>query len=59
MTTRTEIQWQDQHGRWHHLQTMHHQPSAFLMAQKRARTTGKRHRLLDQEGRLLDLMDPN
>jgi len=59
MTTRTKIEWQDQHGRWNHLQTMHHQPSAFLMAQKRARTTGKRHRLLDQEGRLLDLMDPN
>ena len=35
-----------------------HQPSAYKTAQNRARTTGKRHRLIDASGRLLDLLEP-
>lgn len=58
MTEATTIQYQDQFGRWNHYTTMHHQPSAYKTAQNRARTTGKRHRLVDAAGRLLDLLEP-
>lgn len=52
------IQWQDQFGRWQHYQRKHHQPDAFRTAQARARSTGKRHRLVDERGQLLDLVEP-
>jgi hypothetical protein len=52
------IQVQNQFGEWQHFQTMNHQPSAFRTAQNRAKSTGKRHRLVDEDGRLLDLIDP-
>ncbi len=52
------IEYQDQFGRWRHYQTQHHQPSAYRTAQSRARTTGKRHRLVDDNGRLLDIVEP-
>lgn len=53
-----QIQWQDQHGHWKHYQTMNHQPSALRTAEQRSKSTGKRHRLVDEDGRLLDLIDP-
>ncbi|MEB3332752.1 MAG: hypothetical protein VKI83_09720 [Synechococcaceae cyanobacterium] len=56
--TRIAIQWQDQFGRWQHYQTKHHQADAFRTAQTRARSTGKRHRLVDERGQLLDLVEP-
>ncbi|MEB3333016.1 MAG: hypothetical protein VKI83_11060 [Synechococcaceae cyanobacterium] len=56
--TRISIQWQDQFGRWQHYQNKHHQPDAFRTAQARARSTGKRHRLVDERGQLLDLVEP-
>ena len=39
-------------------QEMHNAADAFRTAQQRARSTGKRHRLVDQSGALLDLIDP-
>ena len=56
--TRVDIQWQDQVGRWQHFQTMHNEANAFRTAQGRARNTGKRHRLVDANGQLLDLVEP-
>ena len=56
--TRVDIQWQDQFGRWQHFQTMHNEANAFRTAQSRARSTGKRHRLVDSNGQLLDLVEP-
>lgn len=56
--TRVEIEYQDQFGRWQHYQTMHNEANAFRTAQNRARSTGKRYRLVDSNGRLLDLIDP-
>jgi len=53
-----QIEWQDQHHCWHHYQTKHNERDAFRVASNRARTTGKRHRLTDGDGRLLDLLDP-
>jgi len=56
--TRIVIQWQDQFGHWQRFQEKHNQADAFRTAQARARSTGKRHRLVDDAGRLLDLVEP-
>ena len=56
--TRIIIQWQDQFGRWQRFQEKHNQADAFRTDQARARSTGKRHRLVDEAGRLLDLLEP-
>ena len=51
------IQWQDQFGRWQRYGEQHHEASAFRTAQARARSTGKRHRLVDGQGNLLDILE--
>ena len=56
--TRIVIQWQDQFGRWQRFQEKHNQADAFRTAQARARSTGKPHRLVDEAGQLLDLVEP-
>ena len=56
--TRIVIQWQDQFGHWQRFQEKHNQADAYRTAQARARRTGKRHRLVDEGGRLLDLLEP-
>jgi len=56
--TKIIIQWQDQFGKWHRFQEKHNAADAFRTAQQRARSTGKRHRLVDDGGRLLDLIEP-
>lgn len=55
--TRVIIQWQDQFDRWQRFQEKHNEADAFRSAQARARSTGKRHRLIDQDGRLLDVLE--
>ena len=50
------IEWQDQHGRWHHFQSQQNQTDAYRVAMRRAEATGKRHRLVDGSGRLLELL---
>ena len=54
---RVHISWEDQFGFHHHLQTQYHLPSARKTAQNRAKSTGKRHRITDDNGSLLDLFD--
>jgi hypothetical protein len=51
------IEYQDQFGRWHHYQTKQNQADAYRVAQRRAETTGKRHRLVDGAGHLLDIVN--
>ena len=51
------IEWQDQFGRWHHYQSKQNQADAYRVAKRRAETTKKRQRLLDGDGRLMDLID--
>lgn len=58
MATRIIIQWQDQFGKWQRFQEKHNAADAFRTAQHRARSTGKRHRLVDVSGALLDLIEP-
>ena len=55
---RIVIRWQDEFGRWQRFQEKHNQPDAFLTDQARARSTGKRHRLVDEDDRLLDVVEP-
>jgi hypothetical protein len=55
---RIKIEWQNNVGRWQPYQTHSNERDAFRSAQNRARSTGQRHRLVDQDGRLLDLIDP-
>ncbi|WP_162858281.1 MULTISPECIES: hypothetical protein [unclassified Synechococcus] len=50
------IEWQDQHGHWHHHQSKQNQTDAYRVAMRRAESTGKRHRLVDDSGRLLELL---
>ena len=58
MSIKIIIQWQDQFGKWQRFQEKHNAADAFRTAQNRAKATGKRHRLADQSGALLDLIDP-
>jgi hypothetical protein len=51
------IQWQDQFGRWHHHQTKQNEADAYRVAQRLAQSTKKRHRLVDDDGRLIDIID--
>ena len=51
------IEYQDQFVRWHHYQTKQNQADAYRVAQRRAESTRKRHRLVDDDGRLVDLID--
>jgi len=55
---RVVVEWQDKFFRWHRYQEMNHQASAYRTAEQRAASTGKRHRLVDTDGHLLDLVDP-
>ena len=52
------IEWQDQFGRWHQYQTKQNQADAYRVAQRRATSTGKRHRLVSGDGVLIDLVIP-
>ena len=52
------IEWQDQFGRWNHYQSKQNEGDAYRVATRRATSTGKRHRLVDDRGTLLDLVDP-
>jgi hypothetical protein len=52
------IEYQDQFGSWKHFQTKQNQADAYRVASRRASSTGKRHRLVDDRGTLLDLVNP-
>tara|TARA_B100001250_G_scaffold394906_1_gene399297 strand:+ start:1252 stop:1425 length:174 start_codon:yes stop_codon:yes gene_type:complete len=55
---KVNIEWQTQFGTWQHFTTKHHEPDAYRTASNRAKSTGKRHRLIDEDGHLLDLLEP-
>ena len=52
------LEWKDQFSHLKRYTLMNLQPSAVRSAKRRATSTGKRHRLVDELGRLLDLIDP-
>ena len=53
-----KIEWQDNFSRWHTFQTKFNERDAYKTAKTRAKQTGKRHRLVDEKGSLLDLIEP-
>ena len=55
---KSKVYVQTQFGRWEHYQTKHNERDAFRVASARAASTGKRHKILDEDGCLLDLIDP-
>lgn len=52
------LQYQDQFGRWHRYQEKHNEGDAYRTAKARAKATGKRFRIVDADGRLVDLVEP-
>ena len=46
----------DQLGHWKRYSQMNHQPNAYRSAKTGSKQTGKRYRLVDKEGRLLDTL---
>ena len=49
------LQYQDQFGKWHRYQEKHNEGRT---ARSRAAATGKRFRIVDGDGRLIDLVEP-
>jgi|TARA_B000000557_G_scaffold165816_1_gene134714 hypothetical protein len=52
------IQWLSQFNRWEKFTSYHHQPTAYKVASNRAKSTGKKHRIIDSSGQLVDLFNP-
>jgi len=50
------IEWQDQFSRWHHYQSKQNQSDAYRVLRVVLRQPKKRHRLVDGDGRLMDLI---
>ena len=55
---KVHIEWIDQHHRWHRFQTKHHEADAYRTAKSRAERTNTRHRIVDDDGQLIDLVEP-
>lgn len=52
------LQYQDQFGRWQRWGEKHNEGDAYRTAKARAKATGKRFRIVDADGRLVDLVEP-
>ncbi len=52
------LQYQDQFGKWHRYQEKHKEGDAYRTAKSRAAAIGKRFRIVDGDGRLIDLVEP-
>ena len=52
------LQYQDQFGKWHRYQEKHNEGDAYRTAKSRAAAIGKRFRIVDDDARLVDLVDP-
>ena len=52
------LQYQDQFGKSHRYQEKHNEGDASRTAKARAKATGKRFRIVDSDGRLIDLVNP-
>ena len=52
------LQYQDQHNRWQRWGEKHNEGDAYRTAKARAKATGKRFRIVDGNGNLVDLVTP-
>jgi len=53
------VEWQDQFKKWQRYGYYHSDLSAYSVANNRARSTGKRHRLITEDHSLLDIIEAN
>ncbi len=58
MSSKFHIEFADQFSAWKHYQVKYNLPEAVRVAQSRARSTGKRFRVVDDDGHLMDLLTP-
>ena len=56
--TKFVLQYQDQFGSWKRWGVKHNEGDAYRTAKARAKATGKRFRIVDADGRLIDLIYP-
>lgn len=49
------IEYKDQFGHWRQYQTKNNERDAYRTANTRAQQTGKRHRIVDEDRRVLDI----
>ena len=52
------LQYQDQHNRWQRWGEKHNEGDTYRTAKARAKATGKRFRIVDGNGNLIDLVAP-
>ena len=52
------LQYQDQFGSWKRWGEKHNEGDAYRTAKARAKATGKRFRIVDGSGNLIDLVTP-
>ena len=52
------ISWQMQFGNWQHYQTKNNEDDTYRVAKRRAKLTGRRHRITNDSGTLLDICEP-
>jgi hypothetical protein len=50
------VEFQDQFFKWHRYQTLHNEQNAYRTANNRYKSTGKRHRITDDEGHIIDII---
>ena len=56
--TKYIIQWRDQFGNYHNYQTQYGRTSAYRTAEEHSRNTDKVCRIIDGDGKLVDLFFP-
>ena len=55
---KVHLYYQQQFGNWVHYQTKHNKNDAYRVAKLKSKQMSKRFKLTDDDGRVLDLIDP-
>ena len=50
------IEWQNHQQQWVYFSSFSHEATAYRFAVSRSRTTGKRHRLKNETGTIIDII---
>ena len=53
-----KIQWQDRWGKWQNYQTKTNEADAFRVMEQMVKQKGIRHRIVDENNSLIDLLNP-
>ena len=51
------IEWQNHQQQWVQFSSFSHEATAYRFAASRSRTTGKRHRLKNETGTIIDIIE--